>query len=84
MLAGHGAPDLPDGEGLLAVQLLEHAGGLLLGEAPGSRSEFARLRRHSPELADEFVRLRNLLDVMDAAPADPGRLLTMTASGKAR
>jgi tetratricopeptide (TPR) repeat protein len=66
-----------------AVELLEQARGLLLGEALGSRSDLARLRRLAPDLAAEFTRLRDLLDATDATPA-PGGVLSMTTDGRAR
>jgi hypothetical protein len=67
---------LAAGQPVLAVELLEQARGLLLGEALGSRSESARLRQLAPDLADEFSRLRNLLDATDTTPADQGWALS--------
>jgi tetratricopeptide (TPR) repeat protein len=67
---------LASGQPVLALELLEQARGLLLGEALGSRSESTRLRRLAPDLADEFNRLRNLLDATDATPTDHGWVLS--------
>ncbi|GAA3784954.1 CHAT domain-containing protein [Streptomyces phyllanthi] len=53
-----------------ALLLLEHARGLLLREGMGGRDDLGELRRADPEAAEEFVRLRDLLNASDQAGAD--------------
>lgn len=52
-----------------AVELLEQARGLLLGESMGMRSELGRLRAQAPDLADEYTRLRDRMAALEAAGA---------------
>ena len=73
---------LAAGQPARAVELLEQARGLLQGEALGSRSELARLRRLAPDLAEEFSSLRNLLDSIDATPTNSGGLLSLSDDGR--
>jgi hypothetical protein len=56
---GAGRPDR-------AVELLEQARGLLLGEVMESRAETARLREHAPDLVDEFELALERLAAADA------------------
>ncbi|WUI01357.1 CHAT domain-containing protein [Spirillospora sp. NBC_00431] len=52
-----------------AVELLEQSRGLLLSEGMDARTEVDRLRAHAPDLADEFVRLRDDLVRLDPPSA---------------
>ncbi|WP_433364941.1 CHAT domain-containing protein [Streptosporangium sp. CA-115845] len=54
-----------------AVELLEQARGVLLAETMGARGDLADLGAHAPELAAEFVRLRDELDATDRSGFDP-------------
>lgn len=53
-----------------ALLLLEHARGLLLREGMGGRDDLGELCRADPEAAEEFVRLRDLLNASDQAGVD--------------
>lgn len=58
----------------LALQLLEHGRGVLLGQALDSRTELTDLREQRPDLADRFEVLRSALDTPEASgfSADTG------------
>jgi CHAT domain len=51
----------------LALQLLEHGRGVLLGQALDSRTELTDLREQRPELAARFEALRSALDSPEAS-----------------
>ncbi|MGW7291773.1 CHAT domain-containing protein [Streptomyces xiamenensis] len=53
-----------------ALLMLEHARGLLLREGMGADDELRELRRTDPAAADEFDRLRSLLNASDRASVD--------------
>ncbi|GII83920.1 hypothetical protein Ssi03_19100 [Sphaerisporangium siamense] len=62
-------PDAPaDRAAARALSLLESARAVLLSQALNTRSDLTDLRERRPDLAGEFVRLRDLLD---RPPADP-------------
>ena len=54
-----------------AIELLEQARGVLLGEAMGARGDLTELQALDPALAAEFERLRNEIDAADNASPDP-------------
>ncbi|MEU1981699.1 CHAT domain-containing protein [Nocardia sp. NPDC019395] len=53
-----------------AIQVSEQSRGLLLRESMGGRGDLGELRRVDPDAADEFVRLRDLLDASDQGGTD--------------
>lgn len=57
-----------------AVELLEQARGVLLGEAMAGRSDLARLSARAPGLAREFKALRGQLADLDTQVPVPGSL----------
>ncbi|MFB6908217.1 CHAT domain-containing protein [Streptomyces bacillaris] len=56
----------------LALELLEQARGVLIGERLGTRSETARLAAADSALAGELDRVRVLLDLPQEQPGGPG------------
>lgn len=48
-----------------AIELLEQTRGLLLTDTLDTRSDLSSLRHQAPELASEFTRLREVIDVLD-------------------
>jgi tetratricopeptide (TPR) repeat protein len=54
-----------------AIELLEQARGILLGEAMGARGDIADLRALDGDLAAEFDRLRAEINAADLASPDP-------------
>jgi len=76
------ASALAAGDKELAVQLLEQGRGVLLGQALDTRGDVTDLREQHPGLAEEFVRLRGLLDPGPwPAPAGLAEPLPLTAAG---
>ncbi|CAM06019.1 CHAT domain-containing protein [Saccharopolyspora erythraea NRRL 2338] len=78
---------LENGEPERAVELLEHGRSAVLADFLPTGGELGELHRHHPDLADEAVRLRRLLDRPDEEPAlaglvdaDLGRLTTAWAA----
>ncbi|MGC9496883.1 CHAT domain-containing protein [Streptomyces sp. WG7] len=63
------APLLPDAE-LSALQTLERGRAVLHSRMLDTRGDISELRRHHPELAERFVRLRDLLDSETVATGD--------------
>jgi CHAT domain len=53
-----------------ALMLLEHSRGLLLRESMGSHGDLSELHRVDPAVAEEFSRLRDLLDALDQTSVD--------------
>jgi tetratricopeptide (TPR) repeat protein len=64
---------LAAGDQALAVQLLEHGRGVLLGRALDARGDLSILRERHPDLAAGFERLRDLLDLDPTMVAEPER-----------
>ncbi|TCO64260.1 CHAT domain-containing protein [Actinocrispum wychmicini] len=54
-----------------AVELLEQSRGLLITDTLDTRSDLSALRRHAPDLAEEFTRLRQQLDALDHEVENP-------------
>ncbi|WP_184540480.1 CHAT domain-containing protein, partial [Streptosporangium becharense] len=54
-----------------AVELLEQARGVLLGEAMAAHGDLTDLRVRAPELARRFTQLRDALDAADRPAPDP-------------
>jgi hypothetical protein len=60
-----------------AVELFEQGRGVLLGQALDTRTDLTALAERHPDLAAEFIRLRDVLD-----PADEPAAVTQPASGE--